>query len=160
FQLGDVVVGRDGIKASADQVQKLAARIDLRLETSPGHERIADEIDAADVNHRAFGNVEDHPRVPGFIPLDQLDAGEQTAQFLVPGLDRVHGHAVGDRVQGRAFPQAGEGLEFIGFEVFGAVIDDFLDGGGKLRDVEVELDLVLPAGLLDDLDVGKQFGLG
>ena len=98
FQLGDVMVRHHGVEPSAEEAEKLAAGVDLCIEAGPAHKRVADEINAADVNDRPFRNVKDHARVACFTALCQLHPGKQAAHFLVAVLDSIHGHSVGDRI--------------------------------------------------------------
>src|SRR5260370_41989744 len=113
-------------------MQKLAARINLRFETGTAYEGVAHKTDAADVNDRSFGNVENDPRVTWFVALDQFDRREQTTHFLITALNRVHSHPVGNRVQRRAFAQPREGLQLVRLKAFSAFIIDLLHAAGKL----------------------------
>src|SRR5579871_202477 len=70
LQLGHIVIRQHGIEAPAKKVQKLMAGVDLGIEACPADEGVPDEGDAADVDDRAFRDVENYARIPRFISFD------------------------------------------------------------------------------------------
>ena len=114
--------------------------VDLGVEHGAGDERVALEVNFADLDLRPLGDVENHARVGRLVTLDQLAGRKRPALFDVEPDDGLAGELVHGRVHGHALADAGHRVQFFGLEVVGSLVDDFLDDARVLQELEMDHD--------------------